>query len=122
MYQLACECTKTLAVTLADAGATLPCNCGPKVDIPPLHQLRILAGENVLSPVVKIRTLLLDNQLPGTQECVRCGNKTDNTVKVEIKFEWAIINSGIGGGERIAGYELPLSYFKNDSRIQRGKP
>jgi hypothetical protein len=47
MYQVACECKKTHSVSLADAGASLPCDCSRKVEVPALHKLRILASESV---------------------------------------------------------------------------
>ena len=46
-YEVRCECGKAHAVTGADAGASLACDCGQTVEVPPLHQLRTLAGQAV---------------------------------------------------------------------------
>jgi hypothetical protein len=88
MYQVTCECTKTHSVTLADAGASLPCGCGRRVEVPALHRLRLLAGESVFSPDVRIRALLHENRLPGTDKCACCGQRTDTLAQVWIQYEW----------------------------------
>ena len=48
-YQVTCACGKSHAVTLADAGTSLPCGCGRTVEVPPLHKLREHAGETALA-------------------------------------------------------------------------
>ncbi|MDB5313091.1 MAG: hypothetical protein JWO38_7293 [Gemmataceae bacterium] len=103
-YQVTCECGKSHAVTPADAGATLACGCGRTVEVPPLHQLRQAAGQEVLSPVIKLRALLLDRRLPGTRRCALCDCETDGLAQVTIQCEWAIITGGkVTKGEAATG-------------------
>lgn len=86
-HEVRCECGKRRGVTAADAGASLPCGCGRTVEVPPLHQLRTAAGEEVLSPAVRIQTLLLEKKLPGTRECAVCFRETDDLVHVSVECE-----------------------------------
>jgi hypothetical protein len=89
-YEVRCACGKALAVTGADAGASLRCACGCAVEVPPLHELRTAAGQEVLSPVVRLRTMLPRGELPGTDECVCCYRRTGSRVKVVVECERAV--------------------------------
>ena len=89
-YEVRCACGKAFAVAGGDAGATLRCDCGRTVDVPPLHELRIAAGEEVLSPAVRLESLLLAGKLPGTRECVGCFRETKGIVRVSIECERGI--------------------------------
>src|SRR4051812_27053190 len=42
-FELPCECGHRLAVTTGDAGAVLWCECGRRVQVPGLRELRMLA-------------------------------------------------------------------------------
>ncbi len=86
-YKVHCECGKPHEVTGADAGASLRCDCGRTIEVPPLHQLRTAAGEEVLSPAVRIETLLLEGKLPGTRECVSCFRDTGGLVRIAVECE-----------------------------------
>src|SRR5438128_2209704 len=86
-YQVSCACGKTHTLTAADAGMTFRCQCGKTFDVPPLHQLRTASGEAAVSPLVHLRTMLRNGQLPGTQECVGCQRQTNNAIRVEIECE-----------------------------------
>ncbi|MBY0456853.1 MAG: hypothetical protein K2V38_05915 [Gemmataceae bacterium] len=88
-YEARCACGKVIEVSAADAGASVSCPCGKMVDVPPLHQLRAVAGEDVLSPAVRVQTLLLQKRLPGTRECAVCFRETDELVRVDVVCERA---------------------------------
>ena len=102
-YEVRCACGKPLAVTGADAGATLRCVCGRAVEVPALHELRTAAGEEVLSPAVRIHALLLDKKLPGTRECACCHRETNDLVQAVIECERVITKSGTTKGEWVGG-------------------
>ena len=93
-YQFPCPCGKVVVVTAADAGATRSCACGRTVEVPPLHQLRAAAGQQVLSPAVRIEALLLEHKLPGTRVCVCCHKETDGLIRVRVQCQWAIVTKG----------------------------
>jgi hypothetical protein len=93
-YEVRCECGKAHAVSGADAGATIRCACGRLVEVPPLHRLRSVAGQRVLSPMVRIQTLLLAGKLPGTNVCVSCRAATQQVVDVLIECESATFKEG----------------------------
>ena len=102
-YEVRCACGLAPAVTGADAGATLPCACGRTVEVPPLHELRTAAGQEVLYPAVRIHALLLDKKLPGTRECACCHRETDKLIQVVIECERVITESGSTKGEWVGG-------------------
>jgi hypothetical protein len=89
-YEVRCACGKPHAVPGADAGASLRCACGRTVEVPPLHELRIAAGEEVFSPAIRVQSLLLAGKLPGTRECVGCFRETNGLVRVSIECERGI--------------------------------
>ena len=41
-YLLTCECGKTVTVDIGQAGEQVACQCGAKLDVPPLRKLRHL--------------------------------------------------------------------------------
>ena len=41
-YLLTCECGKTVPVEVGQAGEQVACQCGAKLDVPPLRKLRHL--------------------------------------------------------------------------------
>jgi hypothetical protein len=59
------------------------------VEVPPLHELRIAAGQSAVSPEVQLTTLLANKQLPGTAECAACGEPTEGLIIVAIECERA---------------------------------
>lgn len=102
-YEVRCACGKAHAVTGADAGAPLPCACGKRVDVPPLHLLRAAAGEEVLSPAVRVQTLLLEKRLPGTRACAFCRQDTDGVVRAQIQCQWALVSADGPSRAAVAG-------------------
>jgi len=121
-YEVRCECGKAHAVTAADAGASLGCACGRTVEVPPLHQLRADAGQDVLSPVVRVQALLLDGRLPGTRACACCRCDTGGLVQARVQCQWAIVSSGgpsradmIGGCLLSAWLGLLLHFFRRSA-------
>lgn len=129
-YEVRCECGKAHPVTAGDAGASIRCECGRTVEVPELHELRAAAGEEAVSPVVQLQTLLLAGQLPGTRSCARCGAETDGLVRVSIQCERAIVKSAVGQHERLAGCLLfgllgylfaDLMFFRQRHVIEQGQ-
>src|SRR5437588_745776 len=108
-YEVRCECGTAHRVSSADAGSRLKCTCGKTVEVPPLHELRAASGEAALSPVIRIRTMLLAGTLPGTQSCSCCRNKTDRIVRVAIECERSWTKSGVSKAEIISGcFLIPI--------------
>ena len=93
-YEVRCECGKVHAVSGADAGASLACACGRTVEVPALHEMRIAAGQNVLSPILRLQSLLLEGKLPGTRRCGCCNQETEERVFVELDCDRATVKSG----------------------------
>lgn len=93
-YEVRCECGKAHVVGAADAGSSLRCACGRTVDVPPLHQLRASVGEEALSPAVRIQSLLLAGQLPGTNLCAVCSATTSKRVVIGIECERGELKPG----------------------------
>ena len=125
-YEVRCACGNAHAVTGADAGSALPCACGRAVEVPALHELRTAAGEEVLSPAVRIHALLLDKKLPGTSECACCHRETNDLVHVTIECERVITKSGTSKGEWVGGCLLfgviwAWVLFQSRPPIQRGQ-
>ncbi|MBM3979738.1 MAG: hypothetical protein FJ304_05555 [Planctomycetes bacterium] len=85
---------KAHAVSAADAGESLNWACGRTVDVPPLHQLRASVGEEALSPAVRIQSLLLAGQLPGTNLCAVCSATTSKRVLIGIECERGELKPG----------------------------
>jgi hypothetical protein len=83
-YEARCACGKALAVTGADAGATLRCECGQSVDVPPLHHLRTAAGEVGTSPELVLWAMLTKGGWPDTKECAGCSRLTGGVVWAEL--------------------------------------
>jgi hypothetical protein len=59
-----------------------------------LHELRSAAGEQVLSPILRLQSLLLDGKLPGTRRCGCCGQETDGRVQVVLDCDRATVKAG----------------------------
>jgi hypothetical protein len=85
-YEVRCECGVPHSVTGADAGASLRCDCGRTVDVPPLHQLRVAAGQFSASPELILESLLKNKELPDTNECAFCSCSTDGVVWAELVY------------------------------------
>src|SRR4051812_45335158 len=97
-YEVRCECGKAYDVIAADAGSSIRCACGSAVDVPPLHMLRASAGEEAVSPALRIQAMLLRNELPGTRACACCHSDTDHLIRVSVVCEQVITKTPSGGG------------------------
>jgi hypothetical protein len=86
-YEVRCECGKAHAVSAADAGSSLRCECRRAVEVPALHVLRASAGDDKLSPAFRLEGLLFSGRLPGTRSCARCNCETDERIQVSIVCE-----------------------------------
>jgi hypothetical protein len=49
-YETDCECGRVVTVKATDAGATVACRCGRKLDVPSLSQLRQIAPPRPQGP------------------------------------------------------------------------
>jgi hypothetical protein len=88
-YEVRCECGKAHAVSAADAGSSLRCDCGRTVEVPPLHELKLAAGQSAVSPELLLQSLLVNRELPDTDECGSCGKHTDGSLNAIIDCERA---------------------------------
>lgn len=128
-YEVRCECGTAHSVSGADAGATLPCECGRSVEVPPLHELRIGAGQDVLTPFIRLQAMQLEGKLPGTRDCALCHRGTDGVVHIAVECERAIVkSSGPTRADMIGGciLSLPFGLFlhllrRNAPTIQHGQ-
>ena len=118
-YEVHCECGKPYVVTTADAGVSFPCKCGRTVEVPPLHQLRNAAGQQVLAPILRIKALLLEHRLPGTRACVFCNRDTESLIRVQIVCERPVQDAGgvtqgdvVVGGCLSVGLGVLLHFFR----------
>jgi len=102
-YEVRCECGKTLAVSGADAGASIPCACGRMVEVPALHLLRASVGQSSISPVVQLEAMLLGNELPGTNACSYCHRETNHLVRVRVLCERVIAETQTSPGAVLVG-------------------
>jgi hypothetical protein len=99
------------------------------VEVPPLHELRIAAGQDVLSPIVRLQAMLLEGQLPGTRDCASCHRETDQQVQIAVECERAIVkSSGPSRADMIGGcfLSIPFGLFlhlmrRNAPAIQQGQ-
>lgn len=102
-YQVRCACGRSHPVTAGDAGSSFQCDCGRTLEVPTLHELRHEAGEESLSPVLRLRSQLLAGHLPGTRQCCRCDRETDGQIHVRVDCERAIVEGGARASDRVAG-------------------
>ncbi|HEX4613978.1 MAG TPA: hypothetical protein VH092_37700 [Urbifossiella sp.] len=109
-YRVTCGCGKALTVRSGDAGATLRCACGRDVEVPSLHQLRLSAGEEALTPVPRIRAMLASGLLPGTHGCAVCGREPAPNARVHIECERAHTGGGMSKGEVLTGCLLGMVF------------
>jgi hypothetical protein len=86
-YEVRCECGKAHAVSGADAGATLNCACGQRVEVPPFHQLRSQAGQSAVPILAQVRGLIATGLLPGPRVCVCCRRPAKGVMQVGIGCE-----------------------------------
>jgi len=71
------------------------------VDVPSLHALRTAGGEGAVSPLVRIRTALLNGRLPGTRACAVCRAETDGRCRVKVLCEQTQNQSGPSQAELV---------------------
>jgi hypothetical protein len=109
-YEVRCECGKPHAVTAADAGSSLRCGCDRTVEVPPLHQLRVSAGQTALSADMQLQAMLQRGELPGTDECVRCHRPTSGAVRVVIDCERAETKAVYSRQGQVTGCLLGLLF------------
>ncbi|MBN9120540.1 MAG: hypothetical protein J0I06_15545 [Planctomycetes bacterium] len=74
--------------------------------MPPLHLLRASAGEQVVSPVIQIQAMLLNDELPETPDCVNCGCRTDHLMRVSVVCERVTIENQTSGRDALLGCAL----------------
>ncbi len=105
-YEVRCACGKTHAVSAADAGVSLRCACGRTVEAPALHMLLASAGEMGVSPVVQLQAMLLQNELPGTNDCDCCHRGTEHLIRVSVVCERLIVKDQSSPGVALLGCAL----------------
>jgi hypothetical protein len=92
-YQVTCDCGKAHPVTAADAGSSLPCDCGRTVEVPALHELKLQSGETALSADAQLEGMLLNGTFPGAPECVCCHRPTNHIVTAHITCDRPTVKS-----------------------------
>jgi len=84
-YPVRCECGKQYHFTAAQAGNHYSCPCGREMVVPSLSQMKMAAGEEVLSPVVRLEQMVQLGLLPQESRCVFCRRPTAG-----VAHFWAI--------------------------------
>jgi hypothetical protein len=83
-YPVRCDCGKVYHFPAAQAGSHYSCPCGRELVVPSLSRLKMAAGEEVLSPAVRIEQLLQMGVLPQETRCAHCGRETTHS-----RYFWA---------------------------------
>src|SRR5215218_2165604 len=84
-YPVRCECGKVYQISAALAGSHYTCACGRELVVPSLSRLKMAAGEEVLSPVVRLEQMLHLGMLPQETRCLGCDRPTTG-----VTHFWAI--------------------------------
>jgi hypothetical protein len=84
-YPVRCACGKVYQISASLAGSHYTCACGKELVVPSLSQLKMAAGEEVLSPVVRLEHMAQLGMLPQETRCVTCGQATTG-----VTHFWAI--------------------------------
>jgi hypothetical protein len=84
-YPVRCECGKVYRVSAAQAGSHYTCPCGRRLIVPSLSRLKTAAGEEVLSPEVRVEQMWQLGLLPQETHCLLCGRAT-----TAVAHFWAV--------------------------------
>ena len=90
-YPLRCACGKVYRVGAAQAGSHYTCPCGRRLVVPSLSRLKMAAGEEVLSPDVRVEQMLQLGMLPHETHCLLCGRATTGVTHVWAVCERAFV-------------------------------
>jgi hypothetical protein len=87
-FSISCDCGRSLVVSEGLAGASATCECGGRVKVPSLKELRSNAGLAAvpIAPEDQIAGMLADGQLPG-DKCLCCGQSTQSFLDYEAHCE-----------------------------------
>jgi hypothetical protein len=77
-YPVRCQCGKSHQVAAALAGSRFACSCGREITVGSLSQLKMAAGEVVLTPDVRIAQMLQLGLLPQEDRCLICRKPTSD--------------------------------------------
>ncbi len=87
-YSVRCECGKTLPVVTGQAGTLIRCGCSRSVEVPPLRELRISAGQAPSpSPELSIPAMLQSGTIPGGPDCACCGGGSAQIIELSADCE-----------------------------------
>jgi hypothetical protein len=88
-FSIGCSCGRTIAVTAAQAGSEVRCNCGQVNAVPLLSELRRSIGQSKynLGIIDRIRQQVADGVLPAGNLCARCGAETSDALPLLVECE-----------------------------------
>ena len=88
-FLLPCECGAAIPVSAAAAGSDVTCQCGRRQVVPPLSQLRVMAGHGAYEAgtIDTIRRMIRNGELPSEVFCAVSGVPTNDTAIVRIQCE-----------------------------------
>jgi hypothetical protein len=92
MLIVTCDhCGRARPVVAAHAGETIPCLCGQQIRVPPLSELRRIAGDPVplMGIADQLRAMYLERELPPEPRCACCQVKTSETLECWVECERA---------------------------------
>jgi len=125
-YPVRCDCGKVYHFAAVQAGNRFMCPCGRELVVPSLSQLKMAAGEEVLSPEVRLEQMLRLGLLPQQTRCVVCRTETTGITHFWAICERAFVQQGPGRGPLglIAGWLvfgwlslIPWFYHPRDERV-----
>jgi hypothetical protein len=92
-YFIRCSCNQAHEVSARQAGSGINCGCGRRVPVPPLSELRQLAGQTAYEVRTADRTgaLVYSGELPRLGLCAACGLSTSDVRVLYVEREQAFI-------------------------------
>lgn len=88
-YSIECSCGRRLGVAAGMAGAEIACECGNKVAVPGLSQLRIGAGKEAYgnSALAQLRKMLANKPALPDGMCARCSRPAEGSIVFVVVCE-----------------------------------
>lgn len=119
--QAMCDsCGSVQPIDFANAGATIPCQCGEQLKVPKLSELKRLLGHHI-EPIAgiadQLRTMYLDKQLPPDTHCMFCQAKTAETLECWVECERSRVDSSGSWETAMGALQLFISPIEGLIRL-----
>ena len=112
-YSVLCKCGRDVAVQASQAGSELTCQCGARLDVPPLSRLRASVGEDPipLNTIDRIRLMIRNQELPKGEICSCCGRPANEIVVLRVQCERQWVKGGESSSRRLVFALLFLGWL-----------